>query len=90
LSKNIGNSSKDLAGEYRYPKETEVSLGIACQGLKKPADDPAVPSLTREESASGEQGGLEQDSSADPGLINNSVLTAEDVFDIPTFLRKKT
>ena len=83
LSKNIG--------EYHYPKEPEVSVvEITGQGLTKPAEHPATLPLTKQQAASGGQGPLEQDGNEHPELKNNSVFPVEDVFDIPTFLRKKT
>ena len=91
LSKNIGITSKEYIEEYQYPKEREVSVvEITGQGLKKPADNTTIPPLTKEQTASVGQGPLEQDSNEHPELTNNSVFPVEDVFDIPTFLRKKT
>ena len=91
LSKNIGPTPKECAGEYQYPKGLEpAATEIAGQGLKKPADNPVIPPLANEQTTSGGQIPVEQDSNKQPELINNSVFPAEDVFDIPTFLRKKT
>ncbi len=90
LSKNIGITSKEYVEEYQYPKEPEVSVvEISGQGLKKPADNPTILPLANEPTASGGQGHLGPDSKEQSELINNSVFPAEDVFDIPTFLRKK-
>ncbi len=91
LSKNIGITSKEYLEEYKYPKEPEVSCAeITGQGLKGPAGNPANPPLAKEETASAGQGPMELDSSEHPELINNSIFPVEDVFDVPTFLRKKT
>ncbi|HXW69460.1 MAG TPA: cell division protein FtsZ, partial [Dissulfurispiraceae bacterium] len=97
LSKSIGNTSKEYV-ECKYPKEREGSVvEIPGQGLKKPADIPAIPLLTKggfekgyaEQTAASGQVPLEQDGCERPELLNNSVVPDEDVFDIPTFLRKK-
>ncbi|MGO9014480.1 MAG: cell division protein FtsZ [Dissulfurispiraceae bacterium] len=76
LSKNIGITPKEYVEEYQHPKEPEVSA-------------PSAPPLTKEQTASSGQEHLEQDINEHPELINNSVFPVEDVFDIPTFLRKK-
>jgi cell division protein FtsZ len=101
LSKSIGNASKEYVEEYKYPREPEVSVAeMTGQGIKKPADNPTIPPLTNgadgrhekgpaEQTASSGRGHLEQESNEHPELMNNSVFPAEDVFDIPTFLRKK-
>jgi cell division protein FtsZ len=86
LSKSIGNTSKEYVQEYQYAKEPEASVvEINGEGVKKPADNPTV----QEQTASSGQGYLEQDSKEQSELINNSMFPGEDVFDIPTFLRKK-
>ncbi len=77
LSKNIGFTPKEYVEECQYPKEPEVSA-------------PSAPPLTEEQNASAGQAHLEKDINEHPELINNSVFPVEDVFDIPTFLRKKT
>ncbi|MBF0507147.1 MAG: cell division protein FtsZ [Nitrospirae bacterium] len=90
LSKNMGTPSKDYTMEYHKSKEPAVSgeeLPLAQQisDVKAgPADDPGgQPASTPEE----HPGSADSEHSK---FMENSAFPAEDVLDIPTFLRKKT
>jgi cell division protein FtsZ len=85
LSKSIGtpSPSKELARDYTSPKEPEISAVESKEHAFNPENEPA------EKPAPGEQRSLEPEGNEQSELINNSMFPGEDVFDIPTFLRKK-
>ncbi len=83
LSKNIGMPSKD----YDYQKGTEVSgEDLSVPPIKEPSDD--LP-ISPEQPGSAGSINLEHPDRGNRAFMENSEFPAEDILDIPTFLRKK-
>src|SRR5271157_4746459 len=91
LSKNMGMSSKDYVKEYNHPKEPEISSeDLSVPPIKVPADN--LPVTPEQSAAPGSPASIVQEHPDDRGhrkFIENSAFPAEDILDIPTFLRKK-